>query len=352
MSLLTREEQSALWQPDCCYLDAATYGLPTTATHDAVAEALEQWRGGTGDWQEWSRRTEDARSAFARMLGVAADTVAVGANVSTQVGLLPAALPAGSQVVVPAGEFTSALFPWCTDDRLTVREVPVEALADAVDERTSAVAFSLVRSSDGTLVDGGAVREAARSVGALTVVDVTQAAGWLPVDASRDDVVVCAAYKWLCCPRGTAFLALSDEVRSRVVPTGAGWFAGPDPFGTYYGGPLRLADSARALDVSPAWLPWIGAAAALRDLERVGVERLQRHDVALADAFRDAVGLPAGPTPVVSLVVPGVEGELAAAGIRTSVRAGRVRISFHGWNTTADVDRAAAAVRRARGRTS
>jgi hypothetical protein len=45
------------------------------------------------------------------------------------------------------------------------------------------------------------------------------------------------------------------------VPLAAGWYAGPDPWTTVYGLPLRLAADARALDVSPAWLGHVGAAA-------------------------------------------------------------------------------------------
>jgi len=37
---------------------------------------------------------------------------------------------------------------------------------------------------------------------------------------------------------------------------------------------------------------------------------------------------------------PGAAERLAAAGVRAAVRAGRARVSFHLYNTQADVDRA------------
>ena len=43
--------------------------------------------------------------------------------------------------------------------------------------------------------------------------------------------------------------------------------------------------------------------------------------------------------------VPGAEEKLRAAGVRTAVRAGRVRASFHIYSTEDDVDRALAALR-------
>ena len=98
--------------------------------------------------------------------------------------------------------------------------------ADAVDERTDVVAFSAVQSSNGEVADLDAVAEAARAHGALTVVDATHAAGWLPLDAARFDAVACAGYKWLLSPRGTAYLYVAPELLERVPPLHAGWFAG------------------------------------------------------------------------------------------------------------------------------
>ena len=48
--------------------------------------------------------------------------------------------------------------------------------------------------------------------------------------------------------------------------------------------------------------------------------------------------------PPFTVEVPGAAERLAAAGVRTAVRAGRVRASFHVYNTDADVDAAVAAL--------
>ena len=92
-------------------------------------------------------------------------------------------------MVTPGGEFTSLLFPFLVQQErgVTVREVPLEALADSVGPRTTLVAWSAVQSSDGRLADNDAVVEAAAAVGALTVVDATQATGWLRVPHDRVD---------------------------------------------------------------------------------------------------------------------------------------------------------------------
>ena len=52
---------------------------------------------------------------------------------------------------------------------------------------------------------------------------MTQAAGVLPVDASRFDVTVCHSYKWLCAPRGVAFMTVSEDFGALMTPLQAGW---------------------------------------------------------------------------------------------------------------------------------
>src|SRR5690606_38407589 len=151
---------------------------------------------------------------------------------------------------------------------------------------------SLVQSATGEVADAAAVREAARAVGARTCCDLTQAAGWLPVDASAYDVTVCGGYKWLCQPRGTAFLTVGPELLPRLRPLFAGWYAGEDRWASIYGPAMELASDARRLDVSPAWHSWVGAVPSLEVLTSVSTSDVYAHDAGLADALRVRLDLP------------------------------------------------------------
>ena len=97
-------------------------------------------------------------------------------------------------------------------------------------------------------------------------------------------------YKWLLCPRGTAFFTIRPERRDELVPHAAGWYAGEDPASSYSGAPLRLAADARRFDLSPAWLNWVGAAPALELLEEVGVGTIHAHDLRMANRLRAGLG--------------------------------------------------------------
>jgi selenocysteine lyase/cysteine desulfurase len=230
---------------------------------------------------------------------------------------------------------------------VTVRHVPLEQLAESVDETTDLVAFSLAQSADGRLADGRAVAEAARLHGAMTFADVTQAAGWLPVQAGNYDITVCSTYKWLCCPRGLAFTTVTADARARLRPVYAGWYAGESIWDSCYGPDMHLAVDARRFDVAPVWLAFVGAVPSLELILSLSAHE-RRQGSRLADALRERLDLAPEGRPVVSLEDPDGRrrSRLADAGCTVAARAGRVRIAFHLWNTEHDVDLAAGALTR------
>jgi selenocysteine lyase/cysteine desulfurase len=269
------------------------------------------------------------------------ETVAIGPTVSTFVGLVAASIADGAHVLAPDVEFTSLLFPFLVQERrdVTVRLVPAADVAGEIGPDIDVVAFSAVQMATGEVADLDGISAAAAEHGVLTVVDATQAVGWLPLNASRFDIVVAHTYKWLLSPRGTAFMAIRPDHMAMVVPHAAGWYAGEDPLQTFYGPPLRLAESARRLDTSPAWFMWVATAPALAVIERIGVEAIHAHDVALANRFRAGLGLEPSNSAIVFCEIADAAEKLEQARIRAAVRGGRLRTSWHVYNTDADVDR-------------
>jgi selenocysteine lyase/cysteine desulfurase len=332
---------ASLWDAQPGWLNTASFGLPPRRAYEELQAMLSDWRAGRTSWEGWDEATGRARRAYAHLIGVDEDDVCVGAQVSQVMGPIAAGL-AGRRFVVPDVEFTSNLFPWLLAG--PVRTVPPARLADAIDADTDVVAFSLVQSATGEVADYERVVGAARAHGALVIVDATQACGWLPFDGSLADAVVTGAYKWLMCPRGVAFGYLSPPLRERLTPWAAGWYAGDEVHESYYGPPLRLAKTARRFDISPAWQAFAGAAPAMELVTELGVPAINAHNLRLANRFLTGLGRPPGGSAIVTVDVPGAEERLARAGVRAAVRAGRVRASFHVYNTDADVDRAVAAL--------
>lgn len=331
-------EAQRMWDPDPGWLNTASYGLPPRVAWDSLQQALDQWRSGRGVWEEWQQSQEAARTSYARLVGVDAGDVLSGSTVSAAIGLIAAAIPDGSTVLVTDVEFASNVFPWAAHAHRGVKVIgaPVDDLISRIDDTVDVVAVGLVQSATGQVSDLRAISEAARDAGAVLVIDATQAVGWLPVDARLTDACVGDTYKWLMTPRGATFGYLSPQLQELVRPLQTGWSAAVDD--QYYGLDARLPLDARRYDQAPTWFTHVAAAPTLQLVEDIGVEAIHQHDLGLANAFRAGLGMPPGDSAIVSADIPGAEERFAAADVRASVRGGRLRVSFHVYSTHADVD--------------
>lgn len=344
----TIEQARDQFQAPAGYLNTATLGLPPDDSWQALQAALGDWRTGIADPHAYDRSLETARLTYAGLVGMEAGSVAVGSQVSPFVGLIAASLPDGSEVLTAEGDFTSALFPFFAQEPrgVVVRAVPLEAVADEVRASTTLVSVSAVQSANGRLADLDAIEQACASTGTRVLLDTTQAMGWLPVDARRFAYTVCGGYKWLLTPRGTAYLTVQPDLLDAVVPHAAGWFAGEDPWTSIYGGPLRLATTARRFDVSPVWHSWVAAAPALNLISSIGLPAVHAHSVGLANRCREQLGLLASDSAIVSIpVADTAAAALQSAGVVGAMRDGRLRLSFHLCNDRRDVDLVTAALR-------
>jgi selenocysteine lyase/cysteine desulfurase len=103
--------------------------------------------------------------------------------------------------------------------------VSAARLAEEVGPRTRVVAFAHVSYLHGGRIDPAPVVEAARRVGALTVVDGSQAAGALPFDfgASGVDVYAAAGYKYLLGPVGCGVGLFSAAALERLAVGDLNW---------------------------------------------------------------------------------------------------------------------------------
>jgi len=326
------------------YLDTASYGLPARATVSALHAATDAWSRGALELAAIDRDVDRIRTAFASIVGASPADIALASTVSQVVGTVAASLPDSATVLVAEHEFASVVMPFRTNPRLNVVAVPHERLVDAVGPGVDLVAVSAAQSSDGRVVDLVALAQAAQAAGVLTLIDVTQSSPWLPIDARRFDVVVAAAYKWLTAPRGITLAAVHPSA-TWVRPVNAGWYSADDPWGSLYEDGATISARARRLDLSPPWQLVSAGAAALDLMASIPVADARAHSTGLADEFRAALGLAPAGSAIVSL--PGTAGAFAAAGLRVASRAGRVRLGFHVYNDSTDVERAVAAARRA-----
>ncbi|MGI5505451.1 aminotransferase class V-fold PLP-dependent enzyme [Lentzea sp. CA-135723] len=310
-----REAFGAVFDVQDGYLNTASIGVPPRHVADAVAASHERWRRGEDTSSTFNEAVETSRAAFGRLVGVPETSVACGATVSQFVSLVAQSLPAGAKVFVGAGEFTSVSLPFVAAGH---------AVVSTVDE-CDLVAVSVVQSADGAIAD----LETLRASGKPVLLDVSQAARWMPLSLAWADFVVGVAYKWLMAPRGAAWMAVRPDRADSLKPLAANWYS----TGENYGTELVLRSDARRFDLSPTWFSHVGAAVALPWLATVDLEAVRAHCVGLTDRLLTGLGLPPNGSAIVSVAGPPVQG------VVSSVRAGRTRYACHLYNTIEDVDR-------------
>lgn len=322
------------------YLAAASIGLPPKRAVAAMRADLDAWEAADRDPMGYDITVDNVRAHYARLVNLPASSVAYATQTSTIASVVAAGAPDGAEVVCVEGDFTSIVFPFAVRG-LTVRSVPLEALADSLTDNTWLVAFSLVQSSNGRVADIPAVLAAAAAHDVLTFCDSTQGAGVHPFDASPFDITACHAYKWLCSPRAVAFMTVNARADALLTPIHAGWYAGGDGrWSNIYGPQMKLATDARRFDVSPAWQATIGAEQAIELFAGLDIAEVWERTTALGDALCDGLGIPQQHQAIVTW--PDDTGDdvkaLIAAGVKVSGRAGRLRAAFHLWNDESDVE--------------
>ena len=328
------------------YLDTATYGLPPRSTLAAVEETLASWRG-RGSWLDWEQDGEACRELFAQIVGAQPEEIAYVAAASVAAGIVAASLPAepGANVVLYERDFDSVLFPWrpLAERGVELRMLPLERLAEGIDERTALVAVSLVQSSDGRMPDLATIK----ATGTRLFLDGTQAVGAIPVSLEGVDYLAAHSYKWLLSPRGLCFFYVRPDRLAEITPWLAGWKSRSDPFEDYYGAPELAPDSHR-LDVSIPWFSAAGARASLALIAGLGPEAIGGHNLALARSFAAELGLAEPPSPILRVPVEDAEAaveRLKRAGVACSARSGSIRFAFHLYNDEEDVALALEALR-------
>lgn len=360
------------------YLNTGSIGLEPLPVQRAGEELGSQiaGRGTVGFDDDVEKRVGDIpRAAAARLLGSSPDDVAVVTHATEALCQVAWWLKpgAGENVVSADLEFPSVTYPWLRVARDTGAEIrlaravedpasfSLDTIAAAVDEQTAVICVSHVQYATGHRLDPAALVALSRSVDALLVLDATQSAGVVPLDAPAlgVDVLVSSGYKWLCSAPGAGICYLRPELWEQLDPPFVGWKSTEDAF-AFDATTIPLASSARRLEYStPAYAAGAALSAAIDYLLELGIENVLAHDLALAGELREGlerlgaeVLTPAEDDRRAGIVIarfPGREGpdlasDLARAGVIVSPRLGAVRFSLHHFNDSSDVERALTAL--------
>lgn len=283
---------------DAIYLNQASLGLigqpAVSAMHSFLDDVGRHGNMNLTDAEEVALFTPLRENASV-LMNCSTEQLAIIGSAGEMLNQLPYMFrpPSGSTFVSVATDFPAITRPWIgyaqinDMNLLFVEEQPDTDLTDtliaAIDANTSVVAVSYVQFSTGSKIDVKRLREVTRKVGAYLVVDVTQAAGAVPIDASswQADVVVCSGYKWLGGHGGVGLAVVSPELMQQT-PAAPGWMGAPDPF-DMQATKLPLAPDARRFTQSTmSYISMAGLTAALSELLILGADNIEQHARSLA----------------------------------------------------------------------
>lgn len=353
------------------YVNSCSQGALSLDVRAALEAFMASWQADGSPWARWVGEVERLRAAVAATLGADRDEVAVVPNASAAITAIATALSfeASRRVVLLSEfEFPTMAHVWLAQQRRGavvdwVRArgdaLPIERYDAAIDERTLVVAATHVCFRNGYRLDVAALAALCRERGAYCMLDDYQHTGTGPLDvhALGVDFLVTGALKYLLGPPGVAFLYVRRALIERLEPLSTGWLGRAEPF-AFRLDPLDWAATARRFDTGSPPVPTVyGAVAGLELLQEVGLAPIEaqigRLTARLMTGARQrgfAVATPDEAERRGALVVvrsPDADtlaGRLEARGIVASARGTGLRLSFHAYNTEADVDAVLAAL--------
>jgi cysteine desulfurase/selenocysteine lyase len=347
--------------------------------HAAVApisgpaqQAIADWAAdmaGNGDVHEhrWVERIEAVRQLAAQLLNADPLDIAFIKNTSEGIGIVAEGFPwqPGDNVVTAREEYPANIYPWMNlasrgvEVRLVAsrdRRLWIDDLRAAIDGHTRLVSLSFVEYASGLRNDLDAIGTLCRERGVRFFVDAIQGLGALPLDVRQTPIDFLAAdgHKWLLSSEGAGIFYIRRELVDLLHPVGVGWNSviGSRNFSDIA---FRLKPHAGRWESGSLNVAGITAlGASLELLLGVGVPVIAQRVLELTDylcARAEQAGFevfssrrPVDKSGIVSFSVPDADVRALVrrcreAGLVINKRAGRIRVSPHGYNTMEEIDR-------------
>ncbi|MGW8224275.1 MAG: aminotransferase class V-fold PLP-dependent enzyme [Anaerolineales bacterium] len=208
-------------------------------------------------YQDWQRRLElqpvrflgrqatqllaEARSILGDYLNVPPNDLVFTTNPTTAINMVVRSLglEPGDEILSSTHEYGAMDRTWryiCekTGAHYIQRPIPlpvsthqefVEHFLAGVSPRTKVIFLSHITSQTALIFPVKEICRRAREMGILSIIDGAHAPGQIPLDLREieADIYTGACHKWLCAPKGSAFLYAHPEIQSRLDPLVVSW---------------------------------------------------------------------------------------------------------------------------------
>ena len=366
------------------YLNTGWSGPSPLSVVDAIKARLdyEMNQGPTSPevYQSGVDILAKTQAAFAELVNAAPEEICLTRNTTEGLNIVINGLPwqQGDEIITVDLDHSSVLIPAYFQQQrhgAVVKMLPLapdenqesilEKMEAAISERTRLVSISHVQYASGLRMPVKEIRGLTKEKGVLMLLDGAQAVGQVPLDmADLDcDFYSMPGQKWLLGPEGVGALYIRSDMISQVEPihvAGRAVVSYEDPYG-FEADPTSI-DKFLLSSIS---LPiQAGLLETIRFIQEIGVREIEERNLDLAEAMKEALNKIPGvnvlsplgresSSGLVSFAVEGVNPEAAVSRLWEDHRIVArhvhfplgVRLSLHFFNTEAEIERVAAAVR-------
>ena len=327
----------------------------------------EHWHSmGASAWYEhWLGRLDLLRSRVETFAGAGAGSIALLPSTSAALSAVAESLHTPravgrNKIICSELDFPTLAYQWAVKPEIEVVILPsrdgigmdLSQFAEAVDERTLAVATSHVFFTTGFVQDPKGLAAIAHDAGAFCIVDGYHGAGQVPLHlgASGVDFYTCGPMKWLCGGPGLSYLYVRPSLISELEPRITGWFAARNAF-DFDIRDFQFHEDARRFEMGTPALPTVHTALGGQEIiDAVGMDVIAVRNRELttflvkgcSDLGMDLTLPEEGPhrSAIVMIQHPDPSGavdHLAKEGIIVDHRPGHIRVSPHFYNTEEEI---------------
>jgi selenocysteine lyase/cysteine desulfurase len=376
MSILSPQEKDFIHKEfshiSSIYFNTAYFGPSPYRSKQKVQNALfKELDPSFYQYHSWTNIPDRLRKKISALTRLPEEQISLGTSTGDTISHLAHLLPlkATEAVCVFNGDYPSLILPWMVAKELrpiNLKILPqVHAPIDGdwlqknLPDDCKVFCISYVQFDSGRKCELNSIIEHCQQKNIFLVVDVTQALGGLdlPSGVEKIDMLVCSVYKWMLGPYGESFCYYSKRAMDLLPRFSGNWLTSKNS-----------KDVRNLLDYTTEALPGArkydrGQApnmvtnacfdAGLEVLTELSLAKIEKHNQQLKNYFLENY-----PKNKFELVTPAdksfqgnilslktiqtdpitLEDELKHNNIDVSVREGKLRLSFHLFNTTEQVN--------------
>ncbi len=318
---------------------------------------------------DWFTKAETLRDLAAKIFRTSNNNIALIPSASYGLSLAAKniGLQAGKNILVLEHNFPSNYYPWENLAKqqnlqiVTIQQTAgknfTESILEKIDDNTGLIAIPNCHWISGVWIDLKKISEAAKSVGSLLVLDLSQSLGVLPIDIDdiQPDFAVSVGYKWMLGPYSLGYMYVAEKWQERSEPLEYSWqprkgsenFADLTDYVSGYKKGARKFDMGEVSQIN--LMPM--AIAALEQINAWDIQAVQSQIKMLTDIIvnyersngsYNEYALNAGhiiSIPLHDKNIPELKQRLIDNNVIVSFRATSIRVSPHVYNTVEDIEK-------------